>query len=168
MTQRNVSENLSNNTGSCVQTGERSNRGNGGGGGYSHFRGANGSYRGGDRDGRDMRHGGGGGGNFSSGNYQGRAGANGPNPLQQSASSSATSPAPDFDLRAESSFPPLPGLEVGATSASATVSAGLFLLATLFWAGGTRAYFILILYILCSKKITVTVTNVLEWKPRAN
>lgn len=99
--------------------GDRSNRGNGG---YSHFRGANGSYRGVDRDGRDMRHGGGGG----NGSYQGRVGANGPHPLQQSANSSATSPAPDFDLRAESSFPPLPGLEAGAlASASATVSTGV-------------------------------------------
>ena len=113
-----------------IGTGDRSNRGGSGGSGYSHFRGANGSYRGGDRD-REMR----GHGNYG-GSYQGRA--NGPHPLQQqqqqqqqqSAAASATSPAPDFDLRAESSFPPLPGLEVGHPTAASSVSTGALIITT--------------------------------------
>ncbi len=37
---------------------------------------------------------------------------------------SASSPAPEFDLQAESAFPPLPGLEAGASGASQSPATG--------------------------------------------
>ena len=110
----------------CLVAGDRGGRG----GGYSSYYrgGSNGSYRGGDRDRneRDSRHG-----SFGSsvgsggGSYQSRV--NGPHQHQYhgNSNSSTTSPAPDFDLQAESSFPPLPGLEAGA-SAGATHTASNF------------------------------------------
>lgn len=91
----------------------------GGRGGYnSYYRGGgNGPYRGGDRDrgDRDSRHG-----SFGSsagsggGSYQSRI--NGPHHHHGNSNSSTTSPAPDFNLTEESSFPPLPGLEAGLTA----------------------------------------------------
>lgn len=110
----------------CDSLGDR-----GGRGGYnSYYRGGpNGSYRGGgdrDRGERDSRHG-----SFGSsvgsggGSYQSRV--NGPHQHHHhgNGNSSTTSPAPDFDLQAESSFPPLPGLETG-TAANTAHTASTF------------------------------------------
>ncbi len=118
-------------------------RGGRGGGYSSYYRGgSNGSYRGGgggdrDRNERDSRHG-----SFGSsvgsggGSYQSRV--NGPHQHQHgNGNSSTTSPAPDFDLQAESSFPPLPGLEAGtaagATHAASNFSAGMSFSFLFFW-----------------------------------
>lgn len=96
--------------------GERPIRG--GGGGYSYYRGGTGGpHRGGDRDRgeRDQRSHAGGYAASGSGGYGARGGH------QAVHSASATSPAPGFDLQAESAFPPLPGLDA---ETAAAVAAG--------------------------------------------